>query len=119
MIPREKIASLAHILDSVCQLINQDLESLQSATRTKELSEARQFLTAFLIKRGFTHSKIGGLLKRDRTTIMHLIRAFNNLMEYDLEMRKNYLDFEDKAHRIWSSTFYRPMRIYKKEDAEL
>jgi len=66
-------------LDKECKrLFGHSFEKLLSPSRRQELVDARQYFSLKLRDKGYSYLTIGKIMKRDHTTIMHLVKRTKN-----------------------------------------
>ncbi len=80
-----------------------DRQEIVSKTRKQKVVTARALFITMASKTGFSYSSIAKELKRDHTSILHLINTrsesefINRVVgKYDLEIKKNYSNNEEK-----------------------
>ena len=65
-------------------------DDILSATRVKHFVKARIFISYFLRSKGFSLKRIGELMKRDHSTIIHHIKTFEDEHKFDEKFRSDY-----------------------------
>ena len=75
----------------VGSLYGLDFEQMISINRRRELVDARKIMSVLLRNvYKLTFSKIGAILQRDHTTMLHYYRDHDNLMETDRDYKHFY-----------------------------
>jgi chromosomal replication initiator protein len=80
------------VLNEVCELYNTQPIAVLNSTkkRDRNLVLSRQitmYLTRKRFKLTYSLSEIGGYFKKDHSTVLHSIRAIDNLLETDRDFR--------------------------------
>ena len=63
--------------------------------RKRQVVEARMMFSSMLREMGYSLKDIGGVLKKDHTTIIHYLRKLKELTEVDRSLFKKYLRCRD------------------------
>ena len=84
-------AEVQGVSQVVGSLYGLDFEQMISINRRRELVDARKIIY-FLLRNVYklTFSKIGAILQRDHTTMLHYYRDHENLMETDRDYKHFY-----------------------------
>ena len=69
--------------------------NIKSKRRTRDIVDAKMIYSKLLREKGFTLKKIGETLGKDHTTIIHYIRAMDNLIETEPNMNNTYAKCRD------------------------
>ena len=84
-------AEVQGVSQVVGSLYGLDFEQMISINRRRELVDARKIMSVLLRNvYKLTFSKIGAILQRDHTTMLHYYRDHENLMETDRDYRHFY-----------------------------
>lgn len=81
---------VVYALDAVCEVFGVTQTDLTSASRKQHLVFAREVLSGFLKGKKFSDTDIGKAIDRDRTTVVYIVRKFNEDVKYDRDFRANY-----------------------------
>lgn len=68
------------VFEKVEQLIGVQKEKITSLSRLRELVYIRTAIVNAFLKQGWKHGDIAATLGKDRTTIIHLRKKFNNML---------------------------------------
>jgi len=68
------------VFEKVEQLIGVQKERITSLSRLRELVYIRTAIVNAFLKQGWKHGDIAATLGKDRTTIIHLRKKFNNML---------------------------------------
>jgi len=71
----------------VNDLFNADLSD---NTRRRSYVDARKVYSKILSEEGYCYGYIGDTIGKDRTTILHYIKSFDNIILHDSSFRKKY-----------------------------
>lgn len=95
----QKEITIEHIVKTVCEHLNLDIEKFNSPKRTREIAQARQI--AMYLSKQHTKSPltaigaaIGG---KNHATVLHACKAITNLMETDKVFRRTLEEIERKV----------------------
>ena len=80
---RKDLLEAEHIILTICFILNISYYELQNIQRKRKESEARFIVTYYLVKAGYMDCQIGGLLNRDRTTVLYYKKQVSNLLDTD------------------------------------
>lgn len=73
--------------DYICQVVSKHLsvsiEDMKSKSRKREYVTARQFSISFMRKQGQTLTSIGNYFNMDHSSVMHNLRALQDLIDTD------------------------------------
>ena len=84
-------AEVQGVSQVVGSLYGLDFEQMISINRRRELVDARKIMSVLLRNvYKLTFSKIGAILQRDHTTMLHYYRDHENLMETDRDYKHFY-----------------------------
>ena len=92
----QKEITIEHIIKTVCEYLNLDLDRFNSPERTRDIAQARQ-IAMYLAKQ---HTKapltsigsaIGG---RNHATVLHSCKAVSNLIDTDKVFRRQVEEIE-------------------------
>ena len=84
-------AEVQGVSQAVGSLYGLDFEQMISINRRRELVDARKIMSVLLRNvYKLTFSKIGAILQRDHTTMLHYYRDHENLMETDRDYKHFY-----------------------------
>ena len=84
-------AEVQGVSQVVGSLYGLDFEQMISINRRRELVDARKIMSVLLRNvYKLTFSKIGAILQRDHTTMLHYYRDHENLMETDQDYKHFY-----------------------------
>lgn len=87
----EEFAKASRIMDIVCEHFNISRDYLVSENRSTDPSTARHICAEMIWnKTKLTQIDIGGLLNRNRTTIIHSIRQVENWKRFDVAFAITY-----------------------------
>ena len=67
---------------------------IKSKCRIQHLVKCRMFISFYLKDHGLTLARIGKLLNRDHTSIMHQLKTFNDEIKYDEQFKQDYEYFK-------------------------
>lgn len=86
------------LLSIVSDFYNISEETLKSRTREREIVKARQmfWLLASVFCGGLTSHKLGTLLNRDHTTVLHGIKKMREEIEMYSDYKEDYRYFSEK-----------------------
>lgn len=85
------------IIELVCQHFNIDIERLKRKSRISEIVLARNTLCYFLFKyTTLNKSQIARMLKKDHTTIIHGLRAFEIRIEMEDAIKEHVVTIKEK-----------------------
>jgi chromosomal replication initiator protein len=96
----EKELNITSIVDVVCQFFGITKEQMQSASRKREIVQARQVAMFFANKlTEETLTTIGTTIgNRNHATVLHACKTVTDLMETDKQFRRNVEELEQKLH---------------------
>jgi len=89
----DNIDAKTAVLNAVMQVTNIPLEKLKDSTRNRSVVYARHSVHYHLKKRtSYTLQEIGKTFDKDHTTVIHSIKVYKNLLQYD----KDFREFDEK-----------------------
>jgi chromosomal replication initiator protein len=92
---------IANVLQATSEMTGFSRSQLTSASRTRDLINARQM--AMFAARKLTNRsllQIGIALKRDHTTVLHGLRMFADRLQADTKARENLAQIEARAREL-------------------
>lgn len=90
-----KMIEINKIIRFVAWKLGIPVSSLKSKSRKRELVDARRFAMQICADRGMTAPMIADQMGFDRTTILHHLKDFSDLIEYNNDVAKAYYEISD------------------------
>ena len=71
------------MLEHICEIINANVFDVKSNRRTRDLTDTRAIISAYLRTRRYTFTQIGKMLNRDHSTIVHAVSIYQDVLSKD------------------------------------
>ena len=112
---KEEVFDLNKFKDELISLIEKQTKiPLTTKTRIRDVCEGRQLACFILRKHDLSLQKIGDMFNIDHATVLHSIKAVNNLIEYDKYYVERWLDVIKFAKIVVKPSIFNKIELSNK-----